>query len=156
VKRLANSYGLLKALQATGSGAELLAVREGDDSPGYRPAMVLLAMVIGFPMLGPALFPDLHRTARGETQIPWPEYVTRLRPQQTQHGLISKADGAITVPRAQHWTTMLDAVADIEKKATSASLPFAARIDQWARWVVPVGRLSFPTGSAVSRLIEPD
>jgi hypothetical protein len=117
---------------------------------------VLLAMVIGFPMLGPALFPDLHRTARDEPRTPWPEYLTRLRPQQTQHGLTSQADGVITVPRAQHWTTMLDAVADIEERATSAFLPLPARIDQWARWVVPVGRLSFPTGSAVSRLIEPE
>jgi hypothetical protein len=56
LKRLANSYGLLFALHAN----DLKARRDGDE-PGYRAAMVLLATLVGYAELGPALFPYIHQ-----------------------------------------------------------------------------------------------
>jgi hypothetical protein len=162
VKRLANSYGLLVATSAAdgvrgGHRPDLQAIPDldlGQEAYPYRAGMVLLAAVLGFPMLGPTLFPDLHRTARNEPSTPWTHYLNGLRPESASTSGASRIEPIMCATRAKHWHALLDALNDIGDRASAAGLPLPRRLDVWARWVVPVGRLSFPTGSAVSRLMQ--
>ena len=163
VRRLANSYGLLIALAAgdgpdNGSRWDLQPI--DDIEPGtrayhYRAAMVLLGAVVGFPMLGPALFPDLHHVGRTQPTSTWSDYLAGLRPASIEQGWGSRLETMMSERRARHWDALLDALADVEMRAAASDLHLPQRLDIWGRWVVPVGRLSFPTGSAVSRLIKP-
>jgi len=162
VKRLANSYGLLVAISAhLGVGSsdrpELRPVPDVDHGQAYpyRASMVLLAAVIGFPMLGPTFFPDIHRTARETPEATWNAYLHDLRPERSDQGWANRIEPTMTTTRKHHWNAFLDAIEGIGNRASKAGLPLPQRLDIWARWVVPVGRLSFPTGSAVSRLTEP-
>jgi WD40 repeat protein len=162
VKRLANSYGLLVALSASNGlgGArrpDLDPIPDLDpqhDAYPYRGGMVLLAAVIGFPMLGPSFFPDLHHAAAANPRRAWGAHLNDLRPIRDDRGWGNRTEAVMTDARAQHWHAFLDALDDIGTRATSAGLPLPQRLDIWAQWVVPVGRLSFPTGSAVSRLAK--
>jgi hypothetical protein len=76
VKRLTNSYGLLVAIQrqaatAVGSPNPELAPPSGGDAEVDGPAMVLLAALVGFAALGPALFTYLHNIAAQDPQENW-------------------------------------------------------------------------------------
>ena len=77
VNRLANSYGLLSALHADG-----LAARRDGDEPGYRAAMVLLATLVGYPELGPVLFPHIHQQAAAIPDATWAGLVGGLHPRR--------------------------------------------------------------------------
>ncbi|TDU82427.1 KAP-like P-loop domain-containing protein [Kribbella voronezhensis] len=153
VKRLANSYGLLIATRAlTGERTDLQPVpdRGGSVALPYRAGMVLLAAVIGFPMLGPELFPDLHAKARSNPRLPWTDYLAELRP--TESG--NRLDPTMAPAQVRHWNELLDALAKISERAALDDLPLPQELQIWAQWVIPVGRLSFPTGSAVSKLFR--
>jgi hypothetical protein len=54
--------------------------------------------------------------------------------------------------RAQQWQAMLVGLASVESAATERSLHLPEPLHAWQRWVVPVGRLSFPTGRIVNAL----
>jgi len=158
VKRLANSYGLLVALSSsryTGDRPELRPVPDLDDEDGhpYRAAMVLLAVVIGFPMLSCTLFPDLHQRSQETPALPWKSYLHGLRPRHGERGWTNSIEPTMPPGRRLHWDRLLDSLESIDERADRAGLQLPRRLDLWARWVVPVGRLSFPTGSAISRLI---
>jgi len=162
VKRLANSYGLLVAISThaglgSGDRPQLRPVPDVDHKQAYpyRASMVLLAAVIGFPMLGPTFFPDLYRTARQTPAETWNTYLHDLRPERSAQGWANRIEPTMTSARKNHWNAFLDALEGIENRASRAGLPLPQRLDIWAQWVVPVGRLSFPTGIAVSRLAEP-
>ncbi|MEU4395796.1 P-loop NTPase fold protein [Kribbella sp. NPDC023855] len=137
VKRLANSYGLLIATRSSAGGErpDLEPVEDlgGSVALPYRAGMVLLAAVIGFPMLGPEFFPDLYRTAHDHPRLPWRDYLAENRPGTTPE--------------------FLHALDRVGSRADLADLPLPRRLSIWADWVIPVGRLSFPTGSAVTRLM---
>ena len=169
VKRLANSYGLLASLSTDTGGwrADLLQPvpdLDGTQAHPYRAAMVLLGAVVGYPVLGPALFPHLFATARTalRTQQPprWGDYLRSLRAWEGEDGTWTSPlwPRSISTGRAQHVNTLLAALDRVEQRAAGAAEPLTLPQDLriWARWVVPVGRLSFPTGSAVSRLSSPD
>jgi hypothetical protein len=162
VKRLANSYGLLAAISTTnglGRGRpELLPLPDINpqrDAYPYRAGMALLAAVIGFPMLGPTFFPDIHNTAQGKPSTRWDAHIAGLQPELGDKGWANRIEVTMTPTRAQHWKIFLDALGETGRRAERAGLPVPQRLDVWVKWVVPVGRLSFPTGSAVSRLTEP-
>jgi hypothetical protein len=154
VKRLANSYGLLIATctpndLSAGRRPDLDPVPDLTDTvPPYRAGMVLLAAVIGFPMLGPAFFPDLHHTAAKKDRPAWRDYLESLRPAEEGN----RTEPSMTPARRQQWIAFLDALDKVGKRAADAGQPLPQDLAIWANWVVPVGRLSFPTGSAVSRL----
>lgn len=157
VKRLANSYGLLVATATpsgltTGLRPDLEPVPDlGGETPPYRAGMVLLAAVIGFPMLGPAFFPDLHHTAQTSPATPWTEYLAGLRPTANSNG--NRAEPTMAASRTQQWNDFLAALTKVGQRATEVGQPLPQSIAIWAEWVIPVGRLSFPTGSSVARLI---
>jgi hypothetical protein len=157
VKRLANSYGLLVAISTpSGLRPDLQPVPNVEPKQyPYRAGMVLLAAVVGFPMLGPTFFPDLYLTARETPAAPWKAYLRELHPEESKNGGGNRIEPTMTTTRARHWTTFLDALEGIGEGARKAGLPLPHRLDIWARWVIPVGRLSFPTGSAISRLSQP-
>jgi WD40 repeat protein len=149
VKRLANSYGLLAAISVAEGQNPLTrqALRAVPDiEPGqlaypYRAAVVLLGAVIGCPMLGPAFFQGLHQAARATPGCStWQEFLAQLR---ASHEPSIGSD---------QWTSLLDALEHIAERAEGAGLPLPQDLRIWADWVVPVGRLSFPTGSAVAHL----
>jgi hypothetical protein len=156
VKRLANSYGLLIATSrpddlSAGRRPDLDPVPDLSGSvPPYRAGMVLLAAVIGYPMLGPYFFPDLHQAAQSDK--PWLAYLKELRPSESSG---NRTDRTMTAGRQKQWNAFLDALEEITTRAAEAGQPLPQSLAIWARWVVPVGRLSFPTGSAVSRLASP-
>jgi hypothetical protein len=137
VKRLANSYGLLIATRSAAGGgrADLEPVPDlgGSVAFPYRAGMLLLAAVIGYPMLGPEFFPDVYKTAQDNPQLPWRDYLAEHR--------------AGTTPEFLH------ALHRVTRRAELADLQLPQQLSIWADWVIPVGRLSFPTGSAVTRLL---
>jgi hypothetical protein len=162
VKRLANSYGLLAALSSddTGHRHHLEPVpdpKAGRDGYPYRATIVLLGAVIGYPMMGPSLFPHLHHTALAQPGTPWPQYLDSLRPTQTDtDAWTSPMEVKLSAARAQHIHNLISHLSEVGQRAEQAGLPLPDRLAIWAAWVVPVGRLSFPTGPAVSRLAQPE
>ncbi len=158
VKRVANSYGLLVATSTARSGqAERLDLQPIPDLPPhpdcypYRAALVLLASVIGYPMLGPTFFPGLHHAAHADPTTTWTDYLAQLRPTDSPT-LSNPLEPDMTAARARHWANLLDTLHNITTRAAEENLSLPHRLDIWAAWVQPVGRLSFPTGSAVSNL----
>ena len=145
-KRLANSYGLLAALR---SGD--LADRRDGDHPGYRAAMVLLATLIGYPELGPDLFPYIHEHAAADPAAPWAQLVRDLQPHHEGGTWHNAVRGGLDQAQAQQWESLTRALCRIEEQA-GKDLPLPCRLGSWGHWVEPVGRLSFPTGRVVSTL----
>jgi hypothetical protein len=155
VKRLTNSYGLLAAIQrqiATTPGRlnpEPDFAEGGAAQPG-RPAMVLLAALIGFPGLGPALLTRLHHHAARYPCETWTEFLETLDPVCFDNGRSANpASPHLTAVQAQSWRTLLQALHDITRNAAATGVPLPEPVGEWARWVVTVGRLSFPTGRIV-------
>ena len=146
-KRLANSYGLLAALR---SGD--LADRRDGDHPGYRAAMVLLAMLIGYPELGPDLFPHIHEHSAADPAAPWAQLVRGLKPHSEGGTWRNAIRGGLDQAQAQQWESLTRALCSIEEQVGKKGLPLPCRLGSWGHWVQPVGRLSFPTGRVVSTL----
>jgi KAP family P-loop domain/WD domain, G-beta repeat len=146
-KRLANSYGLLSALHPR----DLAASRDGDE-PGWRAAMVLLATLVGYPELGPVLFPHIHQQAATSPDAPWAGLADGLHPHRDGGAWRNKARVGLDDTQAQHWESLASALASIEARAAQETVPLPRTLATWARWIEPVGRLSFPTGRVVSAL----
>jgi WD40 repeat protein len=146
-KRLANSYGLLSALRS----GDLAASQDGDQ-PGYRAAMVLLACLIGYPELGPDLFPHIYQRAAADPDAPWAQLVHGLQPQPEDGTWRNAARDGLDQNQAQQWQSLARALYSIEEQAGSDGVPLPCRLNSWGYWVQPVGRLSFPTGRVVSTL----
>ncbi|MFI5713177.1 P-loop NTPase fold protein [Kribbella sp. NPDC051620] len=153
VKRLANSYGLLVATGtrlATGQRSDLEPVQDLEGAtPPYRAGMVLLAAVIGFPMLGPSFFSDLHHAALSSPNSRWADHLESLHPTATGN----RAELTVSPFRSQQWNDFLSALEKVGRRATAAGQPLPERLSIWSAWVIPVGRLSFPTGSTVTKLM---
>ncbi|MDQ3274837.1 MAG: P-loop NTPase fold protein, partial [Actinomycetota bacterium] len=158
VKRLANSYGLLAAIRRHRSpdqpNPQAGLTGGGGDSDDVldRPAMVLLAALIGFPSLGPALFTHLHHTAAVRPSCTWPEFLT---PEPIVGGWCNPADPRLTPVQERNWRALLAALTQLTHHAENVGIPLPEPLPAWARWVIPVGRLSFPTGRVVSDLDRP-
>jgi hypothetical protein len=146
-KRLANSYGLLSALHPR----DLAASRDGDE-PGWRAAMVLLATLVGYPELGPVLFPHIHQQAAASPDAPWAVLADGLHPHRDGGAWRNEARVGLDDTQAQHWESLARALASIEARAAQNNVPLPRTLATWARWIEPVGRLSFPTGRVVSAL----
>ncbi|WP_369254359.1 hypothetical protein [Streptomyces sp. R35] len=58
----------------------------------------------------------------------------------------------MTPVRAQQWQALLRGLDQAAAAVADAGLPLPEPLSAWAQWVVPVGRLSFPTGRIVSAL----
>ena len=58
----------------------------------------------------------------------------------------------MTPVQAQQWRALLAGLRHVAAAATERNLPLPEPLTAWADWVVPVGRLSFPTGRIVSSL----
>jgi hypothetical protein len=116
--------------------------------------MVLLAGLVAFPALGPALFLHLHRhTAATHPRQSWTSFLDTLQPAwKSQGGWCNPADPQMTPVQAQQWRAMLAGLHHAAAAATDRGLPLPEPLTAWADWVVPVGRLSFPTGRIVSSL----
>jgi hypothetical protein len=162
VKRLANSYGLLTALRRDHRGTDLTEQHATITDPGsgnpqdvtcypYRAGMVLLAALIAYPSLGPALFLHLHHTGTNPDTT-WQQFLTSLQPRQHDHAWANLADPTMTPVQAQQWQALLDGLRDITHTAAQHDLPLPQPLHVWHPWVVPVGRLSFPTGCIISNL----
>ena len=160
VKRFANSYGLLVALEtaaAQGNARTSLQPVSDADSPdgrsyGYRAAMTLLATVIAFPMLGPAWSVHLHSMAAKNPLDRWSEVLAGLVPVERDGRWRNAVESGLDADRADQWRRLVQALQQARARAREAGLPLPERLAVWQPWIVPVGRLSFPTGSAVSAL----
>ena len=160
VKRFANSYGLLVALEtaaAQGNARTSLQPVSDADSPdgrsyGYRAAMTLLATVIAFPMLGPAWSVHLHSMAAKNPLDRWSEVLAGLVPVERDGRWRNAVESGLDADRADQWRRLVQALQQARARAQEAGLPLPERLAVWQPWIVPVGRLSFPTGSAVSAL----
>jgi hypothetical protein len=58
----------------------------------------------------------------------------------------------MTPVQAQQWHALLGALHHVAQTAAARDLALPESLAAWAQWVVPVGRLSFPTGRIVSTL----
>jgi hypothetical protein len=146
-KRLANSYGLLSALRS----ADLAASRDGDQ-PSYRAAMVLLATLIGYPELGPALFPHIHQRAATNPTALWTQLVTGMQPRHDGRTWCNAVRDGLDETQAQQWQSLARALCRIEEQAGKEGIPLPGMLATWSHWIQHVGRLSFPTGRVVSTL----
>ncbi|HEU5161173.1 MAG TPA: P-loop NTPase fold protein [Streptosporangiaceae bacterium] len=151
-KRLANSYGLLTALRRDHRDSDLRQHQATlkDDGTGeerevgyypYRAGMVLLAALIAYPALGPDLFRQLHESAAADHNRTWPGF---LRQAHAQTGT--------STGQARQWQGLLDGLRNITEAAPEHDLALPEPLTAWAAWLVPVGRLSFPTGRIVTTL----
>jgi hypothetical protein len=61
-------------------------------------------------------------------------------------------EGAVTSARADRWNSLVAAVLHVHDQASTVGLPLPRQLIHWQRWVIPVGRLSFPTGPTVIHL----
>jgi hypothetical protein len=122
------------------------------DHPGYRAAMVLLARFIGYPELGPDLFPHIHEHAAAGPAAQWTHLVRGLRPRPESGTWRNAVRGGLDQAQAQQWESLTHALSRIEEQAGNQDLPLPCRLGSWGHWVEPVGRLSFPTGRVVSTL----
>jgi hypothetical protein len=61
-------------------------------------------------------------------------------------------DTSALVKLAQHWRALLDGLHHVAQTAARRDLPLPEALTAWHEWVIPVGRLSFPTGRIVSTL----
>jgi WD40 repeat protein len=158
VKRLANSYGLLTALRRTQRAHDLAeqpaATATGTPYYPYRASLVLLAALVAYPQLGPALCLHLHRTSRTDPQQTWAQFRTNLQPQRNPAGgpWSNPADPKMTPVQAQQWNSLLAALHRATDQAAAAGLPLPELLGPWGDWVAPVARLSFPAGRIVSLL----
>jgi hypothetical protein len=165
VKRLANSYGLLTALRRDHRGDDLAEQHATIANPAtgqrrmlaytpYRAGMTLLAALVAFPALGPALFLHLHHTASADPNGTWLDFVESLQPRQKPGGWQNPADPVMTPVQAQQWQALLDGLRQVARTAAEPEhgLPLPEPLSAWHQWVVPVGRLSFPTGRIVNSL----
>ncbi|MFG1663822.1 P-loop NTPase fold protein [Streptomyces sp. Y7] len=159
VKRLANSYGLLTQLRGSHRQSDLAQTTRLPNAPSesvsyfpYRAGMVLLAVLVAYPSLGPALFLHLHHTVAQQRDWTWLQYVAALTPHQKDGRWRNPADPHMTPVEAQRWQALLQALDHVTTKATEAQLDLPEPLTAWAEWIVPVGRLSFPTGRIVSGL----
>jgi WD40 repeat protein len=162
-KRLANSYGLLTALRRDDRAADLgqHEAEVADQATGairtvtyypYRAGMVLLSALVAFPALGPALFLHLHHTATEHPRQAWEHYLVTLTPSARSGRWHNAADPAMTPVQAQQWQALIDALLRTTRTAREHKLPLPEPLGAWHQWVVPVGRLSFPTGRIISTL----
>ncbi|MGY4781677.1 P-loop NTPase fold protein [Rhodococcus opacus] len=157
VKRLANSYGLLTAIGR---------LRHPEStSQGRRPGLVLLASLVGFPNLGPALLTHLYRvgapqptadkrtTEHNAEPATWQQFVAGLTPTYCEERQCwsSDADRHQTPAEAHSWRALAHALTTItdatDVEGSGITLP--ASLSSWTGWVIPVGRLSFPAGRVV-------
>ena len=163
VKRLANSYGLLTAIRRDHRNTDLAEQRTIISDPvtgdpqevayrPYRAGMVLLAALVAFPALGPALFLHLHHTATENRNETWERFLSSLQPVQKPGFWQNRADPSMTPVQAQQWQALLDGLHHTGRIAADRQLPLPEPLSAWHQWVVPVGRLSFPTGRIVNSL----
>ena len=163
VKRLANSYGLLTAMRRDHRAADLDEQRAiiRDRNTGaiqpvvfrpYRAGMTLLAALVAFPALGPALFMHLHHMATDHPDQPWARFLEDLDPAEGPRGWHNAAAPSMTAVQAQQWQALLDGLRITAEVAAEHGLPLPGPLRAWQEWVVPVGRLSFPTGHVIRTL----
>jgi hypothetical protein len=161
VKKLANSYGLLTALRRNHRISDLVEQHSFIASPNghervvsyypYRASMVMLAALTAYPSLGPAFFLHLHHIATKNPNQLWKHFLESLVPTPAPrwHNL---ADPEMTPVQAQQWQALLDALHNVNNTAAEHNLHLPSPLIAWHEWIVPVGRLSFPTGRIVSTL----
>jgi hypothetical protein len=146
VKRLANSYGLFAAISRQ---------RDPEASTSSLPAMVLLAALIGFPNLGSRLLTHLHDKLTAEPGLEWEAFVKGLQPikDNGDSGAWSNAAALNLSPiEAENWRVLASALDRINRQAYHRECALPQAISEWQRWMVLIGRLSFPAGSVVARL----
>jgi WD40 repeat protein len=165
VTRLANSYGLLTVLRREQRAADLKLqtgrIRHKDGtsrSVVYRPcraATVLLASLVAYPSLGPDLFLYLRDESLHDPHRTWEEFLFELAPRATSSGWKNRGDEPLTAYQARQWQALFDALREAAAEAANRDLYLPEPLVAWAEWIVPVGRLSFPTGRVISTLHHP-
>jgi hypothetical protein len=119
--------------------------------------LVLLAAVVGYPDLGPEFFTALYRAAQADPGQAWRQWLEGQRPPPRPNPAdLPGADRPrLSSRRDQRLHDLIEALQHVDQAAEAAGLALPRRLDSWADWVIPVGRLSFPTGPAVTRLMKP-
>ena len=82
----------------------------------------------------------------------WSEVLAGLVPVERDGRWRNAAESGLDADRADQWRRLVQALQQARARAQEAGLPLPERLAVWQPWIVPVGRLSFPTGSAVSAL----
>jgi WD40 repeat protein len=160
IKRLINSYGLLRAFRWEERQQDLgpyTDPKTGQEWYPYRAAMVLLATLIGFPGESPALFRTLYTAPAQGTPKDWSEFVSQLQPRQSNNVWANACGDGWTTSEVYRWTALAAALQQLseavrDKASGLPPLELPQALKAWAEWVVPVGRLSFATGHVVSEL----
>ncbi|MBM2616035.1 hypothetical protein JIG36_10755 [Actinoplanes sp. LDG1-06] len=118
----------------------------------YRCGLVLLSALVAYPALGPGLFAHLHRAAERAPRGSWADFLPGLVPQRDAAGWHNR-DGLRLLPvEAAQWNSLAAALGQVTRAAKDSGLDLPEPLAAWAEWIVPVGRLSFPTGRVVSGL----
>lgn len=137
VKRLTNSYSLLTA---THRQTHVNPNRDDASDALDGAAMMLLAAVIGYPELGPALFVHLHRTTHRPSPPDWSSFLASLEPAAIENhggGWANPTDPHMSPATAQRWREMTSALRAVNTAAEAADIPLPTSLSSWARRVVP-------------------
>jgi hypothetical protein len=79
-----------------------------------------------------------------------------MSPEHTDSSWSSELLGPVaTEAEAHRWGKLVSALEKLTADAAAAGLPLPEPLEAWAKWVVPVGRLSFETGRTVVTLTSP-
>ncbi|GAA2438047.1 hypothetical protein GCM10009856_56380 [Mycolicibacterium llatzerense] len=144
VKRLVNSYALLTSIRRLQGLPSTGAIR--------RPALILLAALIGYPEQCATLLRELHRTASDAPASTWHEFINGLPailedPARTD----DLAESQLAVRRAA-WLRLSSALGTITTAAAAQGISLPSAITTWAEWIPSVGRLAYPAGAVVRAL----
>lgn len=128
VKRLVNSYALMTAIRRRRGLAS--------SGEGMRPALLLLALLIGFPDEGPLFLHRMQIEEKSSPDLTWSAFLTGERDKALER-----------VSSNSHVATILIATTD---ETRSAGVPVPESISEWTKWIPSVGRLTFLGGSTMS------
>ena len=82
----------------------------------------------------------------------WGDILAGLVPHERDGGWRNAIESGMDADRAEQWRRLAQSLQQVRLCAQEADLPLPERLAVWQPWIVPVGRLSFPTGSAVTAL----
>jgi hypothetical protein len=164
-KRLFNSYALLTAIrrarqQARGESADRDRTEQRfpldtENVPyvPYRAGMVLLAALVAYPSVGPALCRCLLDAALESPQLSWRDFCRTL-PDRRLEVTDEPPGGTHRQARdvERQWRELAAALLSVTDRASALGLALPPVVGAWGEWVELTARFSFPSGRVVRDL----
>ncbi|MHA3024344.1 KAP family P-loop NTPase fold protein [Mycobacterium sp. BMJ-28] len=133
VKRLVNSYALMTAIRRLRS--------QPSSGHALRPALVLLALLIGYPKEGPVILQHMSTSHRSTPETTWTGFVRDLAEAVNRS---EQPLDAILLSR------IANSLVHVTAEARHRGVALPEQLGTWTSWIPSVARLTFSAGAAVS------